>query len=721
MNYFNNVTAGMEIELMIAVTTPPTTDIDDDDDNDGSTNNTTMMDDDTSSTNSTMMDDDTSSNTNSTMAPDTDNNNGTATFNMTALLGRTLLRQLQALNETEASDNTTNTTTPSTSTTTSSIFILIEDMNTTITIVSQNVTNSSSSPSSSITYNNVIQYQQQLQYRYYVVSSGSGSGNITDDGNEMNTTETTVSTLAGNSTDMEDGVVDDMMIAQALALQPFLPVSSLQEYQSLVQMNVVPFANVGDIGPPKFMADDVVPTTTAPVMAPVPAPVAVMVPSTKAPVAAEDKELSSAAIAGIAVGGLVFLGLLLYGFVIFPYDYKRYNSNNAAPVQDNDHLNDMGVDNGDDVAVVAATAPLTDNSNSRSKKLAQETETAAMVNKSIITKQHSYGAEETSTLGGFSANNDDIPDVDGASYEGRSIDTTEFDYAKVAGATAVVGGAAALGSAITSDDNKRGNDTASGFDDSDIHGDDHQFVIYAPAGKLGLVVDNPDDGAPVVHAIKEDSVLIGQVQVGDRLIGVDEVDVRTLSPVKVSKLISKRSSNPLRKLTLVRGKPDYDEYDTGTDGGDTASHTVDTASHVDMPDEEEGEEVADGTVRSSDNIAALPPNPPPMYDPTQQDDDETSHVESMSRLSGEEDNDDEEEEEEESVMDYPDDTSSAVDAMSHTSGYGGIPPAAVDETKTDDGGGSSSQTTTTEAATSTQVGEATSEQSTTTSTTTTGA
>ena len=82
--------------------------------------------------------------------------------------------------------------------------------------------------------------------------------------------------------------------------------------------------------------------------------------------------------------------------------------------------------------------------------------------------------------------------------------------------------------------------------------DDDQFVIYAPAGRLGLVVDNPDEGAPVIHSIKPDSVLSDQIQVGDRLIGVDEVDVSGLSPVKVSKLISKRSTNPLRKLTLTR-------------------------------------------------------------------------------------------------------------------------------------------------------------------------
>ncbi len=598
-------------------------------------------------------------------------NNVTAGMELELMLIDVANSTVRKFRNMQVTENTTTTdTNTTTNTTTRTIQVFIEDMVTNITINSQNIT--PSSVLSNPTYKNVVQYQQQLQYRYFLMK----------DGENINTADG----RAGTDDDHDNSTTSDKsmdnIIAQVLAVQPFLPVESSKEYQMLVATNILPFASVGDIGPPKFTSDDVVPTA-APILVgvpvPVPVPLPVAVPTPTAPTVAKDKSLSSAAIAGISVGGLVIIGLLLYGLVILPYDYKRATTANAAPVTDMDQ-NDMG--DGDAAMVAANTTPVKDSSTSR--KLALEQETAAMMNKSIITKQQSYGAEETSTLGGFSANQDDIPD-DGASYEGKSIDTTEFDYAKVAGA-GVIGGAAAAAAALAAGD-------------SDIPSDDNQFVIYAPAGKLGLVVDNPDDGAPVVHAIKEDSVLIGQVHVGDRLIGVDEVDVRTLSPVKVSKLISKRSSNPLRKLTLVRGKPDYDEYDTGTDGGDTASHTVDTASH--FPEEEEG-------AASSENLG-IPPNPPPMND------DETSHVESMSRLSGDEDNDDDDEEEneeeneedeeveeeEESVMDYPDDTSSVVDAMSHTSGLSGIPPVTVDETKTDDGN---------DVAT-TQVGEGTSEQS----------
>jgi len=79
--------------------------------------------------------------------------------------------------------------------------------------------------------------------------------------------------------------------------------------------------------------------------------------------------------------------------------------------------------------------------------------------------------------------------------------------------------------------------------------------IFAPPGKLGVVIDTPDDGAPVVHAVKETSVVVDKVMVGDKLMAVDDEDVRTLTAIKVSKLISRKSANPSRKLTILRTTP----------------------------------------------------------------------------------------------------------------------------------------------------------------------
>ena len=64
------------------------------------------------------------------------------------------------------------------------------------------------------------------------------------------------------------------------------------------------------------------------------------------------------------------------------------------------------------------------------------------------------------------------------------------------------------------------------------------FEVRAPPGKLGMVVDTPNGGVPVVRAIRTDSVLHGSVLVGDRLISVDNKDVTSMTALEVSSLIS---------------------------------------------------------------------------------------------------------------------------------------------------------------------------------------
>ena len=76
--------------------------------------------------------------------------------------------------------------------------------------------------------------------------------------------------------------------------------------------------------------------------------------------------------------------------------------------------------------------------------------------------------------------------------------------------------------------------------------------IYAPGGKLGVVIDTPNDGAPVVHNIKDTCPIKDQLRVGDALLAVDDEDVRSMTAIKVSKLISQKSNNPKRKFTILR-------------------------------------------------------------------------------------------------------------------------------------------------------------------------
>ena len=91
-----------------------------------------------------------------------------------------------------------------------------------------------------------------------------------------------------------------------------------------------------------------------------------------------------------------------------------------------------------------------------------------------------------------------------------------------------------------------------GFKDPNASVKEEVIQIFAPPGKLGVVIDTPDDGAPVVHAVKDSSVIADKIQVGDKLVAVDDEDVRSMTAIKVSKLISRKSANPSRKLTVIR-------------------------------------------------------------------------------------------------------------------------------------------------------------------------
>lgn len=96
------------------------------------------------------------------------------------------------------------------------------------------------------------------------------------------------------------------------------------------------------------------------------------------------------------------------------------------------------------------------------------------------------------------------------------------------------------------------------FDDDDISFEqqfsamEHRFEVVAPAGKLGMVIDTPSGGMPVVHAIKDTSILADKVMVGDRLISVDDEDTTGFTAMQVSKLISQKAHQKTRTLMFSR-------------------------------------------------------------------------------------------------------------------------------------------------------------------------
>lgn len=84
-----------------------------------------------------------------------------------------------------------------------------------------------------------------------------------------------------------------------------------------------------------------------------------------------------------------------------------------------------------------------------------------------------------------------------------------------------------------------------------MYGEDERIDVIAPPGKLGVVIDNPTNSVPMVHAIRETSVLADRVRIGDRLVAVDGEDTTDMSAIAVSKLISS-NMNARRHMVFMR-------------------------------------------------------------------------------------------------------------------------------------------------------------------------
>eukprot|EP00580_Thalassiosira_gravida_P012028 CAMPEP_0201646090 /NCGR_PEP_ID=MMETSP0493-20130528/33314_1 /ASSEMBLY_ACC=CAM_ASM_000838 /TAXON_ID=420259 /ORGANISM="Thalassiosira gravida, Strain GMp14c1" /LENGTH=476 /DNA_ID=CAMNT_0048121177 /DNA_START=263 /DNA_END=1693 /DNA_ORIENTATION=- len=88
-------------------------------------------------------------------------------------------------------------------------------------------------------------------------------------------------------------------------------------------------------------------------------------------------------------------------------------------------------------------------------------------------------------------------------------------------------------------------------EDIEVH--PHTIHIMAPSCNLGLVVDKRPDGGPVyIRSLHPLSPLRDQVQLKDKIIAIDGVDVRQSSPVEVGELLSGITTKEVRKITIAR-------------------------------------------------------------------------------------------------------------------------------------------------------------------------
>lgn len=100
---------------------------------------------------------------------------------------------------------------------------------------------------------------------------------------------------------------------------------------------------------------------------------------------------------------------------------------------------------------------------------------------------------------------------------------------------------------------------------------DEELVVWTRAGKLGLIISNPDYGPPMIHHVKPISILYNKVYPGDRIIGVNEINTCNMSPEEISKLIGVQNIYSIIKITLIRTST---KIDYNSDTGNTAFNSI---------------------------------------------------------------------------------------------------------------------------------------------------
>ena len=83
------------------------------------------------------------------------------------------------------------------------------------------------------------------------------------------------------------------------------------------------------------------------------------------------------------------------------------------------------------------------------------------------------------------------------------------------------------------------------------HQDSKLYYVYAPSGPLGTIIDTTPEG-PMIHSLKPNSQLLGLVDPGDLIVGLDGVDTRNMTAATFTRLMAKRSQGE-RKITLLKG------------------------------------------------------------------------------------------------------------------------------------------------------------------------
>lgn len=76
------------------------------------------------------------------------------------------------------------------------------------------------------------------------------------------------------------------------------------------------------------------------------------------------------------------------------------------------------------------------------------------------------------------------------------------------------------------------------------------YDVFAPSGALGIVVDTTKDG-PAVHSLKQTSPMLGLINPGDLIVGLDQQDTRSMTAATLTRLMASKSNQKERKITLL--------------------------------------------------------------------------------------------------------------------------------------------------------------------------
>ncbi|CAB9517065.1 Intercellular signal essential for a variety of patterning events during development (By similarity) [Seminavis robusta] len=79
-----------------------------------------------------------------------------------------------------------------------------------------------------------------------------------------------------------------------------------------------------------------------------------------------------------------------------------------------------------------------------------------------------------------------------------------------------------------------------------------RIEVEAPPGMLGLVLEEDSEGVASVYDMKELSPLAHKIQIGDKLVSVDDVDVSGMPVQLVMKLIASKQKKRVRRMVFCR-------------------------------------------------------------------------------------------------------------------------------------------------------------------------